>query len=143
MLKIAFSFLLLLFCASSSFALSEADFQKLNATSPEFRRSDEILNSTWKKVVNNVSGEDKKFLLSMQREWLKRGRDEAASLYMKMGYTMDCAYAKAARKWAKTLEVFEYNATLSQEDQAAGRAKADDAFWDENDDEIPEKCRAK
>lgn len=90
----------------------------------------------------NINKSDRKPLLDMQREWVKSGRDEAAESYMGMGYTKDCAYAKATRKWAKNLEVYEYNANLSQEAQERGSFKADDAFWDEDDENIRPHCQA-
>lgn len=133
--------ILALFAASPAFAMSEKDFNTLYNTSEEFRQADKILNTTWKQVNSNIDEGARKHLLQMQRDWLKSGRDDEARSYMKMGYNRDCAYAKATRKWAKTLEVFEYNANLPEDE--TGRAKADDAFWEENDDEIPPHCRAR
>lgn len=128
-----------LFIAGECFALSEKDYQRMLSSSPEFKRSDKILNSTWKSVTSNISKKGKKDLLEMQREWLKEGRDESAREYMDMGYTRDCAYAKATRRWAKNLEVYAYNLSLSPSEY--GRAKTDDAFWDEDDDDIPPHCQ--
>lgn len=127
----------------SSMALSEKEFSELSKISPEFKKADSILNETWKKVNANIKSEDKKHLLDLQREWIKTGRDAEAQFYIKMGYTRPCAYAKATRKWAKSLEVYEYNSNLPPEDQEAGRFKADDAFWEEDDNNIPPECRAK
>lgn len=125
----------------AALALSEKEYGVLLRNSAEFREADAMLNSTWKKISRGLKKEDKQFLLKMHREWLGNGRDEEARSYMEMGYKRDCAYAKATRKWVKSLEVFDYNVHLPPDE--AGRAKADDAFWDEDDEDIPPHCRAK
>lgn len=143
MRRLILAFIMTLLFASGCFALSENEFKTLHESSQEFRKADAILNDTWKRVRASIKNEDKQYLLQIQKEWLKTGRDEEARAYMAMGYSKDCAYAKATRKWAKSLEVYQYNCNLSKEDQEAGRIKADDAFWDEDDNDIPEHCRAK
>lgn len=142
MLKILSAFLFIFLFAFQAIALTEKEFQSLLQASPEFREADQNLNKTWKSVNAHLNKSDKQTLLKMQREWVKKGRDEVAEEYMEMGYSKDCAYAKATRRWTKGLEVFEYNANLSQDALERGAIKADDAFWDEDDDEIPPHCRA-
>lgn len=142
MWKILALVLAMTFFSTGVMALSEKEYQHMMKTSPDFRKADKLLNETWKSVSHGLKKEDKKFLLNLQRQWLKDGRDADAEEYESMGYTRDCAYAKATRKWVSNLHVFNYNIHLSKADQDAGRAKADDAFWDEDDEEIPPHCRA-
>lgn len=143
MVKILWPLLCLILLAAPATALTEKEYQALLQSSQEFREADQLLNITWKSVNASLNKSDKKHLLKLQREWVKEGRDEEAENYMEMGYTKDCAYAKATRKWVKDLEVFQYNANLSPESRERGAYKADGAFWDEDDENIPPHCRAK
>ena len=135
-----FVILAALVLGSPCFAISEAEFQKLYQSSAALREADKLMNQTWKEVNANIPAADKKTLLKFQREWVKTGRDETAAEYMRDGYAKACAYAIATASWTKDLKVFEYNFNLSEEDQ--GRAKAEGAFWDPDED-IPADCRKK
>lgn len=132
--------LLSLIAAAPGHANSEAEFQKLFKSSPVLREADAYLNQTWKRVSANIPKRYKKDLLGMQREWVKNGRDESAEEYLQEGYSRACAYAIATVRWAKNLGVYEYNFNLSQEDQDNGRVRADDFYWNEDED-IPIECR--
>ena len=143
MYKLALIVIAVLLCAGDCLAISEKDFDELYKSSSELRDADKTLNSTWKNVLGSIRPEDKAYLLKMQKEWIKAERDVTAREYMDMGYTRACAYTKASRRWAKTLEVYVHNSNLSQEDKDAGRVKDDDAFWTEDDENIPANCRAK
>lgn len=143
MYKLALLVLAVILCAGDCLAISEKDFDELYKSSPELREADQTLNSTWKNVLGSIRQEDKARLLKMQKEWIKTERDVTAREYMDMGYTKACAYAKASRRWARTLEVYAHNSNLSQEDKDAGRIKDDDAFWTEDDENIPANCRAR
>lgn len=127
--------------ASSAFALSETEYNRLLKTSPEFREADANLNATWKNYSKTIKKSDKPALVRMQKEWIKSGRDIDAREYMDMGYTRDCAYAKATRRWIKELDVFAYNSSLPPD--RLGAAKTEGAFWDEDDSDIPPHCRAR
>ena len=140
MKKLLFAALFLLVFHAPVSAISEAEFQKLYKASPVLQKADRLLNKTWKEVSSNIPREDMKSLLSFQREWVKNGRDESAEEYLEEGYDTACAYAIATVRWAKNLRVFEYNYNLSEEDQEKGAAKADDAFWNEEED-IPSECK--
>lgn len=126
-----------LFCAPA-YAMSEAAFQKLYNSSPVLQKADKQLNRTWKEVSKSVPKRNMKYLKEAQREWIKYGRDEIAQEYMDEGYGRACAYAISTMRQVKNLRVLEFNYNLS--DDELGRAKADDAFWDEDND-IPAECR--
>lgn len=132
--------LLSLIAAAPCRAISEAQFQKLYNSSPVLREADVYLNHTWKEVSANIPRRYKKTLLGMQREWVRDGRDESAEEYLREGYSPACAYAIATVRWAKNLGVYEYNFNLSQEDQDNGGIRADDFYWNEDED-IPIECR--
>lgn len=128
-----------IFCASSVFALSEAEFQKLVKTWPAFAQADTELGQAWKKNTTGVSREDKEFILKDQRQWIKSGRDAEAQELVNSGYSRRCAYLVAILKRTAVLEAFGHNARLSQEDKDLGRGvKSDDFFFDE--DSIPAEC---
>lgn len=140
MKKIVFAvFLFFVFCGPA-YAISEAEFQKLYKSSPVLQKADKILNQTWKEVNNKIPKKEKKNLLGFQREWVRSGRDETADEYLGEGYGKACAYAIATLRWAKNLRVMQHNYNLSEEDIERGAAKADDAFWNEDED-IPAECR--
>lgn len=141
MLRILALTFAIVFLSTGAMALSEKEYQIMMKASPDFRQADKLLNKTWKTVSKGLKGESKKHLLELQRSWLKSGRDEAAEEYELMGYTRDCAYAKATRKWVSNLEVFNHNAHLPMADKMAGRVLADDAYWDEDEEDIPPHCQ--
>lgn len=140
MKKLFLSICLIFVFQTPGYAISETEFQKLYKSSPALQKADQLLNKTWEEVSNNIPKRSKRSLLALQREWVKSGRDESADEYLQEGYNKGCAYAIATIRWVKNLRVFEYNYNLSEEDQ--GSAKADDAFWDEEED-IPKECRKK
>lgn len=131
--RIAFLFVLgaLLISAQPSAALSEPEYQQLVKTSPEFRDADRRLSAFWIEVYGSLEGEYKKEVMAGQREWVKNGRDAAASKYMAQGMDKGRAYAKAVDERVNVLRVIQENSQLS-EDQA-GSAKADD-FYNATDD---------
>ena len=140
MKKISFAIALALVFCAPCYAISEAEFQKLYKSSAALRKADKLLNETWKDVNANIPAKERKDLLKFQREWVKKGRDETAEEYLREGYDKACAYAISTMSWVKDLRVMEHNFNLSQEDQEMGRAKADGAFWNPDED-IPAECR--
>lgn len=118
---------------STALALSETDYQSLLKSSPFFKEADKALLDAWKSAISNLKPEDKKFLLTQQREWIKNERDAEARELMERGFSKDCAYALVSRRRAGNLKVFKYNQNLSQEDQDAGRARSEDYYYDEDE----------
>lgn len=144
MLKKVFVFMLLsVFSASSGMALSDAEYREMREKSKYFREADDELSRTWKEVNKNIPSSDKKWLLEDQRNWLKTERDEEARELMERGLTRNCAYARVAKRRTGNLRVYEYNANLSQEDKDAGRVRADDYYYNEDEDQIPPECLRK
>lgn len=128
-----------LFSVSPVFALSDAEYTQMYGASPYFRSADDALTQTWKETTRQLSPKDKKYLLQEQRQWLRSERDEEAQALMRQGIRKDCAYAQAIKSRISSLKAFAYNASLSPEDKAAGRIKADSFFDD--DSELPQECR--
>ena len=131
--KIFILFLFIFMGNSPAFSLSEKDYQALLNNSPYFKEADKELSDTWKRVTANLMPADKKFLLADQRKWIKEERDAEAKELMERGFSKDCAYALVSRRRAGNLRVFEYNQNLSKEDQEAGRQRADDFYYDEDE----------
>lgn len=131
-------FLVLMFFASPLYAMNEAEYQRLVKSWPAFAKANEDLNETWKVYTSGLKKADKSFILKSQRQWIKTGRDEEARELMDEGHSKGCAYLIATLQRIGFLKVFSYNANLSQEDQDAGRLRADGYYDDEM--EIPEEC---
>ena len=110
----------------SSFALSDAEFNKLLKASPEFKAENQNLNQMYKKLMSSVEGDDKIWHRDDQRHWLKAELDKEAREYMAQGLSKAQAYAKAFHARANVLRVAWENSGLSEEDM--GRAKADDDY---------------
>lgn len=130
-------------CPACCWALSEKEYKEMLASSPHFRDADKELAKTWTTVNKNIKGDDKKWLLEDQRNWIKSERDEDARELMERGFTKECAYAWAVKRRIGILRVFEYNANLSQEDKDAGRVRADDYYYNEDEEKFPPECMRK
>lgn len=126
--KLFVSFMMIIFFISSAFALSNADYEKLLKRSPVIKKADAELNDIWKRVFKPLTGDYRKQILNDQREWVRFERDKDAQEFMQSGMSKEKAYEKAIKKRINRLRAVEYNSNLSEEDAAAGRARADDYY---------------
>jgi uncharacterized protein YecT (DUF1311 family) len=126
--KIIISSMMIFFSISTAFALSTADYEKLLKTSPVIKKADAELNDIWKRVFKPLTGDYRKQILNDQRNWVKFERESDAQEFMQSGMSKEKAYEQAIKKRINRLRVVEYNSNLSEEDAAAGRARADDFY---------------
>lgn len=143
--RIAFAvFLAVFFTASAAFAISDADFNALIASSPEFKAEDQKLGKIYKSLMSELKGDDKNLIRNSQRKWLKSELDAEAKGYMAEGMSKAQAYTKAFHVRFNQLRVVLENSRLSEEDKAAGRAKPDDFYNDsediEGEEQWPDNC---
>lgn len=132
--------------------ITESEYQQYMRSSADFREADTFLNTIWKEAFSTCkTKEHKESLRNDQREWLKTGRHEDAYAFMQEGFSKSEAYAKAITSRANVLRVVAYNNSLTEEEIAAGMAKADDfynaggdmASSDESEEDeyaIPDNC---
>lgn len=116
---ITYSFVLLVFICgffySEAAALSDKDYKKYLAESPEFRSAEKELNTIWKKLMNTLDPEKKEAVRKDQRQWLKYVRDpRALEIAGKKGLPLAEAYAMAARERTTVLkEILSPNQSAS------------------------------
>ena len=135
---------LLILIASPSFALSDAEYLKMKRNSQSFVRADRKLTNTWNKLKKSLPEDAFEDLQKNQREWIKKGRDDAAKNYIKEGYSRTEAYTLATNDRANKLPEI---AAMYEEDEvqtepgfplnSKGIAKNDDE--DDNKGEIEEE----
>lgn len=130
----ALGLIALLAFASSAFALSDAEYEKLKSTSTNFSYADGRLNKAWKDLSKKLKSEMK----AEQQRWIKSGWDQEAKAYMAKGQSRDCAYALPALERAAGLEAAQYNSGL----EYTGAAKADGFFLTDRDYSVYEACGA-
>ena len=94
--------LLLLLCVPA-FGLSDAEYRRLKRTSSDFRQADIELSQVWNSLKGSLSSKAFSELQKDQREWIRKGRDDAAKKYIKEGYSRAEAYAKATYDRAEVL----------------------------------------
>lgn len=136
MIRMLIAFFLLL--QSTAFAFSNNEYESLLKEWAPLSRADAELGATWKENTRHLKKEDREFILKDQRSWLATERDAEARGLAWAGYDTRCAYLLSTLHRIAILKAFGYNAGLSQEDQDAGRVKADDFFFD--DSGLPEEC---
>ena len=112
--------------ASSVFAMPDAEYNKLKATSQAFNEADKELCDIWKETYPELKGEHKKRIKKEQLQWIKSGWDKEAKEFMKEGLSKDKAYAKAAHERANVLRAISHNSNLTAEN--SGSAKADNYY---------------
>lgn len=130
--------ILVILIAAPLYALTEAEYENLIRTWPAFAKADRELGEAWKANTNSLNKNDKDYILKNQREWIKSGRNQDARELMADGTSQRCAYLLATMQRTAFLKAYGYNMNLPQEDQDAGRVKADDFFFDY--DAVPEEC---
>ena len=130
--------LLALLPASTSRALSDSEYQTL-MTAPQFRKAEQELARQWKQTYSATPEQDRKYLLEVQREWIKLGRDNLAQKFQAAGIDKVDAYTLATFRRVGALKVFEYNSNLAKNDQ--GMARPDDFYDDEMDREAVEAIK--
>ena len=103
MKKIFSALMLLLLISSSAFALSDAEYLKMKRNSQSFARADRKLTNVWNKLKKSLPDYAFQELQKNQREWIKKGRDDAAKKYIKEGYSRTEAYTLATNDRANNL----------------------------------------
>ena len=80
-----FTVIMCLSLISTATALSDAEYSMAEAK----------LQKVWNELKNSMSKSSYSYLLDEQREWIGRGRDEAANAYIQRGYSRIEAYTMA------------------------------------------------
>lgn len=103
-MKRLFAVLTLIFLlASPAFALSDSEYLKMKRNYPKFARADRNLTRVWNELKKELSTKDFKELQKNQREWIAKGRDDAANEYINEGYSRVEAYTRATNDRANAL----------------------------------------
>lgn len=131
-------FFLAIFMPHKTSAISTAEYQDMLKDSAFFRQMDEKLGQTWKEAIAGLNKHDKQWLLEIQREWLKFGRDESASEFERQGYSRQCAYALATKRQIYILQGYGHNFALDKSNPE--EAWADDYYEDELLKDLPAEC---
>lgn len=103
MRRIFIALVLVLAVSASAFALSDAEYRRLKRTSSDFRRADNELTQVWKELKESLSSKVFAELQKNQREWIRKGRDDAARKYIREGYSRTEAYTMATNDRAELL----------------------------------------
>ena len=103
MKKIFSALMLLLLISAPAFALSDAEYLKMKRNSQSFARADRKLTNVWNKLKKSLPDYAFQELQKNQREWIKKGRDDAAKNYIKEGYSRTEAYTLATNDRANNL----------------------------------------
>ena len=109
MKKVLFFFIAFLMTSSGAFALSDAEYQYLLKTSPEYRQAEAQLARAWKHAygyLKRTAGMARREVLDEQRDWIARTRDIEARACMQRGMSRAKAYAKVTRDRAAYLDSF-------------------------------------
>lgn len=130
---------LLMAVATPCFALTDAEFHEMAAQSAEFKKLDAELNQMWKQEFALVKDkpEQKQALLESQRAWINSERDSIAAAFMQHGLSKADAYMRTTKRRLRDLELWHFNNHVA--DPALGNAKADEAFY--TDEDYPENYR--
>lgn len=80
---------------SIAVALSDPEYLQMKRDSPEYAMAEAKLQKVWNELKSSMSKSAYSYLLDEQREWIGRGRDEAASGYIYKGYSRIEAYTMA------------------------------------------------
>ena len=94
--------LLLLLCVPA-FGLSDAEYRRLKRTNSDFRRADTELSQVWTRLKGSLSSKVFEELQKNQREWIRKGRDDAARKYIREGYSRAEAYTMATNDRTEAL----------------------------------------
>ena len=94
--------LLLLLCVPA-FGLSDAEYRRLKRTNSDFRRADTELSQVWTRLKGSLSSKVFEELQKNQREWIRKGRDDAARKYIREGYSRVEAYTMATNDRTEAL----------------------------------------
>lgn len=103
MRRIFLALTLLIVLSSSAFALSDAEYRRLKRTNSDFRQADNELSEVWNSLRGKLSSKVFAELQKLQREWIRKGRDDAARKYIREGYSRAEAYAMATNDRAEAL----------------------------------------
>ena len=103
MRRIFIALTLLIALSTSAFALSDAEYRKLKRTSSDFRRADNELTAVWNELKESLSAKVFAELQKNQRDWIRKGRDDAARKYIREGYSRAEAYTMATNDRAELL----------------------------------------
>ena len=90
-----FTVIMCLSLISTATALSDAEYLQMKKNSPEYAMAEAKLQKVWNELKNSMSKSSYSYLLDEQREWIGRGRDEAANAYIQRGYSRIEAYTMA------------------------------------------------
>ena len=77
--------------------LTEAEYNQLMHSSPEFNEAEREMNEVWKQVIARTPESEKKALTGAQYNWVMNQRDQEAAVFLARGYPRDQAYAQATR----------------------------------------------
>ncbi len=118
MRRIFIALTLLLAISTSAFALTDAEYRRLKRTNSDFSRADKELTQVWNGLKESLSSKVFAELQKNQREWIRKGRDDAARKYIREGYSRAEAYTMATNDRAEELpriaERINGNAKASQ-----------------------------
>lgn len=118
MRRIFLALTLLIVLSSSAFALSDAEYRRLKRTNSDFRQADNELSEVWNSLRGKLSSKAFAELQKLQREWIRKGRDDAARKYIREGYSRAEAYAMATNERTEALpkivESLRENSNTSQ-----------------------------
>lgn len=100
--------LLVLLPAAKGYALSDSEYRVL-MEAPQFRKAEEELARAWNGLCDDMSKEDKRFVLERQRKWIRTGRDADAHELQSLGISKVNAYTIATFKQIGLLNVYSFN----------------------------------
>ena len=95
--------LLVMLIAAPAFGLSDAEYRRLKRTSSDFRQADNELSEVWNSLRGSLSSKAFSKLQKLQREWIRKGRDDAARKYIREGHSRAEAYTMATNDRAEEL----------------------------------------
>jgi len=128
---------LLILISAPAFALSDAEYLKMKRNNQSFARADRKLTNTWNKLKKSLPDYVFEELQKDQRQWIKKGRDDAAKSYIKEGYSRVEAYTLAtndrANKLPEIAESLENEKPAKKSKPSAKPKKVE--IEDENDDD--------
>ena len=95
---------LVMLIVAPAFGLSDAEYRRLKRTSSDFRRADNELSEVWNGLRGSLSSKAFSELQKLQREWIRKGRDDTAKKYIREGYSRAEAYAMATNDRVEELQ---------------------------------------
>ncbi len=105
-------------------ALTDLDYDYLLNRSKDFAQAEELLRDSWARLKDRSSPERFATLVSAQRQWLSKERDQEAKKYFDQGQPLEEAYARVSRERAAWLDAIESSKEKAAFQEDSGRAAA-------------------